>query len=140
MIEVAKVYRVPLEISMLSNDFGLDLDGLVLWPTFVQAGQFRRVGCFKVQDHWQNRYEDEKMSDVESSCDSPSELEAILEGIRGLEELSQVRPARSPRQPQAYVTHLEAVAWLNDEVPLCTATLQEAESTRDDERTRKVKR
>lgn len=140
MIEAVRVYMVPFEISLLPSDLGLELEGLILLPTFVQAGQFRRVGSFRVADYWRNRYEDKNMSDVESSCDSPSDLEAVPEEIRGLEGCSQVRPAKRPGQPQAYVTLLEAVVWLKDQAPLCTTTLQEARSTGDDKRTRKVKK
>lgn len=51
MAEVVRVYLVPLEISL--HHRGLRLEGLILLPTHLEAGQFRRMGWFRVEDDWQ---------------------------------------------------------------------------------------
>jgi hypothetical protein len=45
------VYLLPLKVS-LETDFGIRLQGLLLLPTFLQNGQFRRLGYFEIQDDW----------------------------------------------------------------------------------------
>ncbi|PMD23574.1 HET-domain-containing protein [Hyaloscypha hepaticicola] len=50
-VQAANVYLLPLEVG-LRADVGISLEGLLLLPTFLQNGQFRRLGYFEVQDDW----------------------------------------------------------------------------------------
>jgi hypothetical protein len=41
---------VLFEIFQNEEDMKLHLEGLVLLPTYLQQGQFRRLGLFRVDD------------------------------------------------------------------------------------------
>jgi len=62
-IEVMVAYLVPFEVSFYGDETdasrvsGLKLEGLILLPTHLQDGQYRRLGCFKIVDEW--IYQDE---------------------------------------------------------------------------------
>lgn len=49
-IRAASVYLAPFEVSITER--AMNLDGLVLVPTYATAGEYRRLGWFQVQDYW----------------------------------------------------------------------------------------
>ena len=50
MVEVVNAYIMPFEIFQNEEDMKLHLEGLVLLPTYLQQGQFRRLSLFRVDD------------------------------------------------------------------------------------------
>ncbi|KAF2469543.1 HET-domain-containing protein, partial [Lindgomyces ingoldianus] len=45
-------YLVPLAASLTKRGDGLHLEGLILIPTHLKRGQFRRIGYFYLRDYW----------------------------------------------------------------------------------------
>lgn len=50
MVEVVNAYIVLFEIFRNEEDVKPHLEGLVLLPTYLQQGQFRRLSLFRVDD------------------------------------------------------------------------------------------
>ncbi|KAF7507555.1 hypothetical protein GJ744_010346 [Endocarpon pusillum] len=69
MAEALNVFLVPCEV-LLPDNFKLLLQGLVLLPTYLHKGQFRRIGRFSVVDLWYDPPKDWNAVYKESLLDS----------------------------------------------------------------------
>lgn len=84
MAEVARVYLVPFEIFLCYTE--LRLQGLILLPTYLEDGQFRRVGFFEVED----KLRKDETGASAFACDSTSDPEISLDETESRESCPQI--------------------------------------------------
>jgi hypothetical protein len=133
MTEVASVCLVPFEISLLPDELGLNLEGLIQIPTYLKAGQFRRVRWFSVKDEWDGIKSEASCSDNSSLREASSEEIGVLDGC------SQVAPTIDP-QRHPTVTALEVSANIEEQKLWRWGSFPESSPARDGPRTRKLKK
>jgi Heterokaryon incompatibility protein (HET) len=134
IIEAASVYLVPFEISLLPDDTGLDLQGLILLPTLINAGQFRRLGWFRVEDKWRvNRH---KKRSISLGYDDHSPWESTPEELERSDGCSQVHPDKvDDRLPYRTALELKAL-WID----MSARAAAEGKAASYDVRTRKIQK
>ncbi len=114
MVQAVTVYLLPLEVR-LAKDIGISLEGLLLLPTFLQNGQFRRLGYFEVRDDWYDWVKLGLGSDfqapgqIHDSWQPSLEEEAVI-----LDGCPQKRPSKDSTLGGYYVTLLDLQAWVTD--------------------------
>ena len=108
MVQAMNLYLLPMEVG-LEKDTGISLEGLLLLPTFLQNGQFRRLGWFEIRDDWIGLGSDLPTSgQIHDSWHMSLEEEAVI-----LDGCPQKRPLEDPTRKGYYVTYLDLMAWLD---------------------------
>jgi hypothetical protein len=112
MVQAVNVYLLPLEV-VLDKDIGLYLEGLLLLPTFLQNGQFRRLGWFKIRDDWYDWVglgtSLQTPGQIHDSWHMSLEEEAVI-----LDGCPQKRPLNDSTKKGYYVTRFDLMTWLDD--------------------------
>jgi hypothetical protein len=112
MVQAMNVYLLPLEVR-LEKDTGIHLEGLLLLPTFLQNGQFRRLGWFEIRDDWYDWVglgsDLPTSGQIHDSWHMSLEDEAVI-----LDGCPQKRPLEDPTRKGYYVTFLDFQAWADD--------------------------
>jgi hypothetical protein len=111
MVQAMNVYLLPLEV-FLNMEIGIRLEGLLLLPTFLQNGQFRRLGWFEIRDNWYDWVglgsSLPTFGQIHDSRRMSLEEEAVI-----LDGCPQKRPLEDPTRKGYYVTHLDALEWMS---------------------------
>ncbi|KAF2806431.1 HET-domain-containing protein [Mytilinidion resinicola] len=132
IIKAASVYLVPFEISLLPDDAGLDLQGLILLPTLTNAGQFRRLGWFRVEDKWRGNKHMKRS--ISLSYDDNSPRDSVPEEVESLDGCLQVPPDKiDGLWPYRTALELKAI-WID----INAREAAEREAASYDVRTRKI--
>ncbi|CZR65523.1 uncharacterized protein PAC_15423 [Phialocephala subalpina] len=72
-LQTFAAYLMPSEAVLTQRETGLHLEGLVLMPTHLKQGQFRRIGYFYLRDYWHDlALTDDKVELNSSQQSSPT--------------------------------------------------------------------
>lgn len=112
MVQPVNVYLLPLEVALM-RDMCIGLEGLLLLPTFLQNGQFRRLGWFEIRDDWYDwdalGSSEKPAGQIHDSWHMSLEEEAVI-----LDGCPQRRPLEHSKRKGYYATLLDIQAWLRN--------------------------